>query len=104
VAESDGVLHLRVRDDGRCGADFSQGSGLIGLKDRAEALGGQLQVRSPPGAGTTLDITLPLDEPGGPPLPPEAANRRRTPTAARGPRLDALAQPNNHVRSASSPE
>jgi len=64
VAESDGVLHVRVSDDGRGGADFSHGSGLVGLQDRAEALGGHLRIDSPPGAGTTLEITLPLDDPG----------------------------------------
>jgi signal transduction histidine kinase len=71
AAETDGVLRLRVRDDGRGGADFSEGSGLVGLKDRAEALGGQLRLQSSPGAGTILEITLPL-EPGGPELPPES--------------------------------
>jgi signal transduction histidine kinase len=60
VAESDGTLHVLVRDDGRGGADFTHGSGLVGLRDRAEALGGHLELDSPPGAGTTLDITLPL--------------------------------------------
>jgi signal transduction histidine kinase len=70
VAESDGVLHVRVRDNGRGGADFSQGSGLVGLRDRAEALGGHLQLHSPSGAGTTLEIELPLQR-GGPDLPPE---------------------------------
>ena len=69
AAESDGVLHVRVRDNGRGGAGFSHGSGLLGLKDRAEALGGHLELDSPPGAGTTLEIELPL-EPGGPKLPP----------------------------------
>jgi signal transduction histidine kinase len=73
VAESDGVLHIRVCDDGSGGADFSHGSGLIGLTDRVEALGGHLHLHSPPGAGTTLQITLPL-EPGAPELPPEAAD------------------------------
>jgi signal transduction histidine kinase len=63
AAESDGVLHVRVRDDGRGGAAFSRGSGLLGLKDRAEALGGRLRLDSPPGAGTDLEITLPLDYP-----------------------------------------
>jgi hypothetical protein len=63
VAASDGVLHVHVRDNGRGGADFSHGSGLIGLKDRAEALGGHLELHSPPGAGTTLEIALPLDNP-----------------------------------------
>jgi signal transduction histidine kinase len=82
VTESDRVLHLRVRDNGRGGADFRHGSGLVGLKDRAEALGGHLDVCSPPGAGTTLDITLPLDEASGPELSsaaagmPEQASRR----------------------------
>jgi signal transduction histidine kinase len=66
VAERDGVLHVRVRDNGRGGAGFSHGSGLVGLKDRAEALGGQLDLHSPPGTGTTLEITLPLHYPGGP--------------------------------------
>jgi signal transduction histidine kinase len=74
VAESDGVLRLRVRDDGRGGADFTHGSGLVGLKDRAEALGGQFRLDSPPGAGTTVDVSLPVrdpadadPEPAGPP-------------------------------------
>jgi len=65
VTESDGVLHIHIRDDGRGGADFTHGTGLFGLKDRAEALGGHLELHSPPGAGTTLDTTLPLNDPGG---------------------------------------
>jgi signal transduction histidine kinase len=78
VAVSDRTLDLRVRDNGRGGAQFGHGSGLVGLKDRAEALGGHLELHSPPGEGTTLDITLPLDtlpldEPGGPGLPAAAA-------------------------------
>ncbi|HEY2078099.1 MAG TPA: GAF domain-containing protein [Streptosporangiaceae bacterium] len=63
VAENDGVLHVRVRDNGRGGADFSHDSGLVGLKDRAEALGGHFRLHSPPGEGTALEIELPL-EPG----------------------------------------
>jgi signal transduction histidine kinase len=62
VAAMDGVLQVRVRDDGRGGADFSEGSGLVGLRDRAEALCGHLRLASPPGEGTTLEITLPLAE------------------------------------------
>jgi signal transduction histidine kinase len=73
AAESDGVLHVRIRDNGRGGADFSDGSGLVGLKDRAEALGGHLRIDSRPGAGTTLEITLPVDDPSGPKVPPGAA-------------------------------
>jgi signal transduction histidine kinase len=54
------VLHLNVRDDGTGGADPVQGSGLIGLKDRVEALGGTITVDSPAGAGTSLHAELPL--------------------------------------------
>ncbi|HUB41477.1 MAG TPA: GAF domain-containing sensor histidine kinase [Streptosporangiaceae bacterium] len=63
VVESGDVLHIHISDDGRGGANFSGGSGLVGLKDRSEALGGRLQLDSPPGAGTTLEITLPIDGP-----------------------------------------
>ncbi len=79
VAESDGVLHVGIRDNGRGGAGFSQGSGLVGLKDRAEALGGHLDLRSPPGAGTTVEIDLPVRDPSGCPLPPEAASPGQRP-------------------------
>jgi signal transduction histidine kinase len=75
AAAYDDVLHVGVRDNGRGGADFSHGSGLLGLKDRVEALGGHLDLHSPPGAGTSLDITLPLHDPGGPGLPPEPPAR-----------------------------
>jgi signal transduction histidine kinase len=54
------VLRLRVRDDGAGGADPLKGSGLVGLKDRVEALGGTFAVRSPPAAGTSLDVELPF--------------------------------------------
>ena len=54
------LLRVRVRDDGRGGADLTGGSGLLGLKDRAEALGGRLWVLSAPGAGTTVHAELPL--------------------------------------------
>jgi signal transduction histidine kinase len=73
VVESDGVLHMRVCDNGHGGAAFSRGSGLVGLRDRAEALGGHLRVHSPPGAGTSLEIELPI-QPGGPELPSEPNN------------------------------
>jgi signal transduction histidine kinase len=62
VDAGDGVLRLRVRDDGRGGADFGHGSGLLGLKDRVEALGGRLWLHSPPGEGTTLQAQLPVGE------------------------------------------
>jgi signal transduction histidine kinase len=56
----DAVLHVRVRDDGRGGADPAGGSGLVGLTDRVEALGGRLTIQSPLGAGTTVHAELPL--------------------------------------------
>ena len=55
----DGRLHLVVRDDGVGGATVAHGSGLIGLSDRVQALGGTISVRSPAGEGTTLEIDLP---------------------------------------------
>jgi GAF domain-containing protein len=63
VAAEPGRLRVLVRDDGRGGADFSRGSGLAGLRDRVEAVGGQISLRSEPGAGTTVEITLPFREP-----------------------------------------
>jgi signal transduction histidine kinase len=55
-----GVLQVRVQDDGRGGAAPAGGSGLVGLVDRVEALGGTLVLTSPPGAGTSVELTLPL--------------------------------------------
>ena len=60
VEERDDSLHLSIRDDGAGGADLARGSGLIGLRDRAAALGGSLQVSSPPGEGTLIGVQLPL--------------------------------------------
>jgi signal transduction histidine kinase len=53
-----------VRDDGDGGADPALGSGLLGLKDRAEAMGGTITLESRRGAGTTLTAELPLDRVG----------------------------------------
>ena len=47
-------------DDGTGGADPDRGSGLVGLKDRVEALGGAITIHSPPGAGTSMHAKLPL--------------------------------------------
>jgi PAS domain S-box-containing protein len=57
------ALQISVRDDGVGGADPRGGSGLIGIQDRVEALGGKLQLHSPPGAGTHLLVELPVDRP-----------------------------------------
>ena len=59
VRRDDGRLVVEVADDGVGGADPSRGSGLRGLADRVEALGGRLEVSSPQGEGTTLRATLP---------------------------------------------
>jgi signal transduction histidine kinase len=60
VEEGDGRLRLRIRDDGVGGADPSHGSGLVGLRDRVQALGGSLEVHSPLGGGTAVLATFPL--------------------------------------------
>jgi signal transduction histidine kinase len=60
VATFDGVLRVAVRDDGVGGAQLGGGSGLVGLKDRVEALGGRIGVESPPHAGTEVRVELPL--------------------------------------------
>jgi signal transduction histidine kinase len=57
---SGGMLRLRVRDDGAGGADPVRGSGLTGLKDRVEALGGTFSMDSPPGGGTAVSCELPV--------------------------------------------
>jgi signal transduction histidine kinase len=60
VEERAGALSLSVRDDGAGGADPEQGTGLIGLRDRVEALGGSMDLSSPPGRGTAIQVSLPL--------------------------------------------
>jgi signal transduction histidine kinase len=69
VERDDGVLHVRVRDDGRGGADLGGGSGLVGLKDRVEALAGRLSLHSVRGEGTAVEVTLPVDDCGEQGLP-----------------------------------
>jgi signal transduction histidine kinase len=59
VEASGGTLRVCVRDDGVGGADPLRGSGLVGLRDRIEALGGTLSIHSPAGNGTTVYCTLP---------------------------------------------
>ncbi|HEY6606172.1 MAG TPA: ATP-binding protein, partial [Gaiellaceae bacterium] len=62
VAVQDRVLCVAVGDDGLGGADPALGSGLLGLKDRAEAIGGTISLESAPGAGTSLFVELPVDQ------------------------------------------
>jgi signal transduction histidine kinase len=56
----DQTLYLSIQDNGIGGADSRRGSGLVGLKDRIEALGGQMLVESPRGRGTSMRVTIPL--------------------------------------------
>ena len=59
VAADEKQLHLSVTDDGVGGADPGGGSGLIGLKDRVEALGGHIDITSRDHEGTTLTAAIP---------------------------------------------
>ena len=57
------MLRLSIRDDGVGGADSNRGSGLTGLRDRIEALGGRIKIESPSGSGTLIEVEIPI---GGP--------------------------------------
>ena len=59
----DDMLLLSVRDDGAGGADATRGSGLTGLRDRIEALGGRIKIESPPGVGTLIEAEIPITGP-----------------------------------------
>ena len=76
----DDMLLLSVRDDGAGGADAIRGSGLTGLRDRIEALGGQIKIESPSGGGTLIEVEIPI---GGPAdrndEPDELLSRATTP-------------------------
>ena len=61
LAAEDGTIRLSIRDDGVGGADPTGGSGLVGLRDRIEALGGAIEVASPTGGGTSLVARIPVD-------------------------------------------
>jgi signal transduction histidine kinase len=63
LGADDMMARLTIRDDGTGGADPARGSGLTGLGDRIEALGGTLRITSPPGGGTTLLIQIPAARP-----------------------------------------
>lgn len=60
VEEAGGTLHLSIHDYGVGGADPARGSGLIGLLDRVDAIGGRIVVESPIGSGTAVFASLPL--------------------------------------------
>lgn len=56
----DGELELVVRDNGVGGAN-AEGSGIVGISDRVDAVGGRLEVESQPGAGTTISVHIPVE-------------------------------------------
>ena len=62
VAPVDDELLVEIVDDGSGGADPASGTGLRGLADRVDALGGRLEVDSPVGAGTRVSARLPLGD------------------------------------------
>jgi signal transduction histidine kinase len=72
-----GIARLAIRDDGVGGAEAGPGSGLIGLTDRVEALGGTILIVSPPGSGTSILVELPLEGIS----PPRGGREPRAPRA-----------------------
>jgi signal transduction histidine kinase len=66
TARAGDVARVEVADDGIGGADVSGGSGLRGLADRIEALGGTFGIESDPGEGTRVWAEIPLDAGGDP--------------------------------------
>ncbi|MCW3016723.1 MAG: Histidine kinase [Solirubrobacterales bacterium] len=65
VEDNPAIVRLMIRDDGIGGADPGRGSGLVGLRDRVEALGGTLEIASPSGVGTSLRVEIPTEWAGG---------------------------------------
>jgi signal transduction histidine kinase len=60
ISKTNDAVVVEIRDNGSGGASMHDGSGLRGLADRIEALGGQFELRSPSGRGTIVRATLPL--------------------------------------------
>lgn len=62
LTRSEEYVRVTIRDDGIGGADHSRGSGLTGLTDRVNALGGRMEITSPAGDGTTLIVEIPWED------------------------------------------
>ena len=60
IEQADGTLTVRISDDGIGGVASTGGSGLTGLRDRVEAVGGSMTLDSTAGAGTVLTVLLPV--------------------------------------------
>jgi signal transduction histidine kinase len=56
------AVHLSIRDDGIGGAAPGRGSGLVGIEDRVNALGGKIEIASPSGVGTSVVVEIPCQE------------------------------------------
>jgi signal transduction histidine kinase len=96
VEQRDDALLLCIDDDGAGGADPRGGSGLIGLRDRVEALGGSIVIESPVGSGTSIRVTLPAWPADDSPAQTRAVSGTRGTEAPRVPgdgRLLSLADP-----------
>jgi signal transduction histidine kinase len=63
LGERADTVRLRICDDGVGGADPQRGSGLVGLRDRVEALGGAIDLSSPIGHGTAIEVSFPIERP-----------------------------------------
>jgi signal transduction histidine kinase len=89
LRQQDGSLSLSVRDDGVGGADAARGSGLVGLIDRVEALGGSIAIQSREGEGTLIRVELPVElelsqsDPRQSPATGEKVVRRKSPGNSR---------------------
>jgi signal transduction histidine kinase len=79
VARTGTMLRATIADDGVGGAAPGRGSGLIGLKDRVDAVGGRTILDSPPGRGTMISIELPVAPSEPPPSPTETAQAHPSP-------------------------
>jgi len=77
VQSHDGMLEISISDDGVGGALAASGSGLTGLNDRVEAIGGTLTLTSPPGKGTSLHVSLRTGAVGGEHSEPAERDPRR---------------------------
>jgi glucose-6-phosphate-specific signal transduction histidine kinase len=92
VTWAEGALLVVVADDGVGGADTRAGTGLRGLSDRVGALGGQIEISSRPGSGTTVRATIPCAAPatagreslGGVMEPRRVTTRQRHPHVSSG--------------------
>ena len=87
VAAADGHLEVVVADDGVGGAELASGTGMQGLVDRVGALSGTLAVDSPPGEGTRVVASIPLEQPEAADEPLPAVPRARVLSAAEAERV-----------------